>query len=170
MKIAVIGYSGAGKSTMARQLGEIYNIEVLYLDRVQFEPNWKERKTETAKAMVEDFMQNNNWIIDGNYIAFYQERRLAEADLIIFFNFSKYICLWQAFRRYRSFKNKTRFDVGSGCIEKMDMKFIKWILFDGRTHKKKKHYDDIIKAYYQKVVVLRSRRQVTKFLMILQTS
>ena len=34
MKIAVIGYCGAGKSTLARALGERYGIPVLHFDRV----------------------------------------------------------------------------------------------------------------------------------------
>lgn len=55
MKIAVIGYSGAGKSTLAKKLGKLFRCPVLHLDRIQFEPGWKERDRETAKRMAEDF-------------------------------------------------------------------------------------------------------------------
>ena len=41
MKIAVMGYSGAGKSTLAKKLGRLYDCPVLYLDRIQFEPDGK---------------------------------------------------------------------------------------------------------------------------------
>ena len=44
MRIAIIGYSGSGKSTLAAFLGSRFGIPVLYLDTVQFEANWKERK------------------------------------------------------------------------------------------------------------------------------
>ena len=53
MKIAVMGYSGAGKSTLAKKLGRLYDCPVLYLDRIQFEPGWKERDREEAKRMAE---------------------------------------------------------------------------------------------------------------------
>lgn len=43
MKIAVIGYSGAGKSTLAKKAGKLFRCPVLHLDRIQFEPGWKER-------------------------------------------------------------------------------------------------------------------------------
>ena len=51
VKIAVIGYSGAGKSTLAKKLGKLFRCPVLHLDRIQFEPGWKERDRETAKRI-----------------------------------------------------------------------------------------------------------------------
>lgn len=121
MKIAVIGYSGAGKSTLAKKLGKLFRCPVLHLDRIQFEPGWKERDRETAKRMAEDFLdenENRGWIIDGNYTGFSQERRLREADLIIFMNYPRWICLWQALVRSRIYRGRTREDMGDGCIEK----------------------------------------------------
>ena len=82
MKIAIIGYSGSGKSTLAKRLSEKYNYHLLYLDTVNFEANWKERDKEEAKRMVEEFMKNDSWIIDGNYFDFYQDRRMKEAENI----------------------------------------------------------------------------------------
>ena len=117
MKIAVIGYSGAGKSTLAKKLGKLFRCPVLHLDRIQFEPGWKERDRETAKRMAEDFLdenENRGWIIDGNYTGFSQERRLREADLIIFMNYPRWICLWQALVRSRIYRGRTREDMGDG--------------------------------------------------------
>lgn len=81
MKIAVIGYSGSGKSTLAKALGEKYHCPVLYLDRIQFLPGWKERSRDEGRKMVEEFMTRDSWVIDGNYKEFYQARRLEEARL-----------------------------------------------------------------------------------------
>ena len=111
VKIAVIGYSGAGKSTLAKKLGKLFRCPVLHLDRIQFEPGWKERDRETARRMAEDFLdenENRGWIIDGNYTGFSQERRLREADLIIFMNYPGWICLWQALIRSHVYKGKKR--------------------------------------------------------------
>lgn len=43
MKIAVIGYTGSGKSVLAAKLGKIIGCPVLHLDKLQFEAGWKER-------------------------------------------------------------------------------------------------------------------------------
>ena len=61
MKIAVMGYSGAGKSTLAKKLGRLYDCPVLYLDRIQFEPGWKERNREEAKRMAEGCREKIDW-------------------------------------------------------------------------------------------------------------
>lgn len=165
MKIAIIGYSGSGKSTLAKQLGDFYNCPVLYLDKIQFEANWKERDEEIAKNMVRSFLDNNNsWVIDGNYTKFLRERRLKEADIIIFMNFSRLTCLYQAYSRYQRYKGKTRESMAADCSEKLDYEFIKWILLDGRSKEKKKQYAETIQKYSQKIVTLRNRKEVAAFL------
>jgi len=169
MKIAVIGYSGSGKSTLAGQLGDLYNSPVLYLDKIQFEANWKERNIETAKIMVKRFMEENNkWVIDGNYTKFFREKRLEEADMIIFLSFSRWTCLRQAYNRYHEYKGKTRESTAADCEEKLDFEFIKWILFDGRSKERKKQYDDTIFKYGSKVEILKNREDLELFLRKLQ--
>ena len=46
MKIAIIGYSGSGKSTMAKRISERFGLPVLYLDTVHGLPGWEERERE----------------------------------------------------------------------------------------------------------------------------
>ena len=165
MKIAIIGYSGSGKSTLARQLGKFFNCPVLYLDKIQFEPNWEERDQETSKEMVKNFLdKNSSWIIDGNYTSFYRDRRMEEADMIVFMNFSRTTCLFQAYKRSVTYKGRTREDMASGCIEKLDFEFIKWILFGGRSKDKRCQYAETIKTYNKKVVVLKNRKETEIFL------
>lgn len=76
MKIAILGYSGSGKSTLARTLSNHYKVPVLYLDTVQFLPNWIERDKDEGMQLVLEFMKNDSWVIDGNYSKFYQRERL----------------------------------------------------------------------------------------------
>lgn len=86
MKIAVIGYTGSGKSVLAAKLGKIIGCPVLHLDKLQFEAGWKERGEAEGKMLCEQFLEENKdrgWVIDGNYEKFCQKRRMKEADLII---------------------------------------------------------------------------------------
>lgn len=161
MKIAIMGYSGAGKSTLAKKLGRLYDCPVLHLDRLQFEPGWKERDREDARRMAEDFLDENQetgWVIDGNYAGFCQERRLEEADLIVFMNYSRRICLWQTVNRYREYKGKTRESAAEGCKEKLDREFIMWILRDGRDEAHS--YHSIQARYPQKTLIVRNRKEL----------
>ena len=164
MKIAVIGYSGAGKSTLARALGEIYCCPVLHLDTVQFMSGWAERDREEARAIVAAFMKQEDWVIDGNYTGFYQDRRLNEADRIFFLDFSRFTCLRQAIGRYWFWRGRTRDDMAPGCTEKLDLEFIWWILRKGRTHNRKAHFQEIVRRYPTKVTVFHTRRETDRYL------
>ena len=98
MKIAIIGYSGSGKSTLAHLLSEKYSLPVLHFDTVQFLPNWQIRTKEEKERITKDFLDNNTtWVIDGTYSKLYFERRMSEADEIIFFAFNRFSCFFRAF-------------------------------------------------------------------------
>ena len=138
MKIAVIGYSGSGKSTLTKNLAKGLRIPHLYLDTVNFLPGWVERDREESRRMVRDFLErNDSWVIDGNYSKFYYEQRLEQADYIIFLNFPRLRCFWRAWRRSVKYQGKVRESAAEGCPEKFDWEFIRWILWDARTKKRK---------------------------------
>lgn len=164
MKIAILGYSGSGKSTLARKLSIYYDIPVLFLDTINFLPNWIERDKEEGRKIVKQFMENTSWVIDGNYSDFLQRERLEQADKIIFLKFPRRICIYRAFNRYLKYKNTTREDMANGCIEKFDLEFIWWILYGGRTMKKLKEYKKMENEFKDKIVVLRNPREVISFL------
>lgn len=52
MKIAIIGYSDSGKSTLAGELSRRLTLPVLYLDTVQFLPGWKVRPQDEGKQIL----------------------------------------------------------------------------------------------------------------------
>lgn len=165
MKIAILGFSGSGKSTMARRLGALYDCPVLHLDTVQFTAGWGERPRDEARAAVAAFLgQNSSWVIDGNYASFYRERRLDEADLILFFSFPRFVCLLQALRRYLRYRGRTREDMAEGCTEKMDWEFVRWILWDGRAPARRNDMKQALAPYKRKCIILRTRRQANHFL------
>ncbi len=168
MKIAILGHSGAGKSTLAKKLGAHYNIPVLHLDKVSFIENWEVRDHTEALSIVNDFMKNESWVIEGNYEGLEQKRRLKEADQIIFMNFSKWFCFFQALKRYLKNFNKYRDDIADGCIEKFDLEFMIWLLCKGRTAKRKQHFLSVKDLHTDKFTELKNRKDVQAFLDSLQ--
>lgn len=164
MKIAVLGYSGAGKSTLARALGERYGVPVLHFDTIQFTPGWQERDRDEAHRLVHDFMENPEWVIDGNYTKFEYERRLEEADRIVLLLFPRLACFVRAWRRFFRFRGKSRPDMTEGCNEKMDPEFMWWILWKGRTRKKRGEFQQIVEQYPGKTVVLKSQKDIDRYL------
>lgn len=164
MKIAVLGYSGAGKSTLARALGEKYGIPVLHFDTVQFTPNWEVRDRDKARRMVHEFMENPQWVMDGTYSNFEYERRLSEADVIILLLFPRLVCFLRAWKRYFRFHGKSRPDMADGCCEKMDGEFIWWLLWKGRTRRRREKFQKVVAQYPEKTVVLKNQRDIDRYL------
>lgn len=165
MKIAVIGYSGSGKSTLARELASRFRVPVLHLDRVQFVPGWQERDREEGIAMVRNFMdRNGSWIIDGTYKKFLQERRLREADRILFLDLSRFTCLWRACVRQIRYHGRNREDMADGCIERIDPEFLWWLLWKGRTEKRRRAFEEIVAQYPEKTIRLKTQRDIDRYL------
>ena len=165
MKIAVIGYSGAGKSTLAETLSNYYSIPKLHMDTLQFQPGWQDSDRDWMKTEMKNFLSNHSdWVIDGNYSWCYYEERMREADQITFLNFSPWTCLFRAFKRYLTYQGKVRESMAAGCPERFDREFIRWILWDGRTKTAKERYQRVLETYPEKVIVLRSQREIDYFL------
>ncbi|MDE6661440.1 MAG: AAA family ATPase, partial [Anaeroplasmataceae bacterium] len=157
MKIAIIGFSGTGKSTLARKLAQFYSIPALHLDACHFKPNWVERTDEDMTSIVSKFLsENQNWVIEGNYIRICRER-FQEADLVIYLSYNRFACLRNVFHRYRTFKNATRPDMAEGCAEKLDKNFVSWVFYKGRTKRKKNNYRKIVLEAKEGLIFKRRR-------------
>lgn len=165
MKIAILGYSGSGKSTLARKLAALHGLPVLHLDAVMFLPGWQTRPQDEQLAIVQDFLDaHESWVIDGNYSDLWQTRRLEEADLVLLLLFNRFASLRRVALRYRRYRGKSRPDVASGCEEKLDAAFVRWVLWGGRTRRKRGNFERIRKNYGAKVVVLKNQRQIDRWL------
>ena len=165
MKIAIIGYSGAGKSTLAEKLSNYYSIPKLHIDTLQFQPGWQDSDRDWMKTEMKNFLTNHSdWVIDGNYSWCYYEERMLKADQIIFLNFLPWTCLLRVFKRYLKYRGQVRKSMAAGCPERFDWEFIRWILWDGRKKNAKERYQRIQETYPEKVIVLRSQKEIDHFL------
>ena len=132
-RVSIIGSGGAGKSTLARQLGEITGLPVIHLDQLFWKPGWTETPKAEWRVTVEDLVKGDEWIIDGNFGGT-MEIRLAAADTVVFLDFPRVLCTYRAIKRAITFRNRTRPDMGPGCNEKFDLEFLQWVWqFPGKT-------------------------------------
>ena len=155
MKTLILGTSGSGKSTLAQTLGAQRSAPVLHLDAVHFLPGWKERPLEQEREMVTCFLDENpSWVKIG------MARRLAEADQILVLYFGRFTCLYRVVRRWLQNRGRVRCSAAPGCEEKLDLEFICWVLWRGRSHAYRAQLAQIARTYPDKFVLLRSQRQL----------
>ncbi len=67
-------------------------------------------------------------------------------------------------RRFFRYRGQTREDMAEGCMEKMDREFMWWILWEGRTPQKKECFQQMLDLYPEKAVVLRSQKEIDRYL------
>jgi adenylate kinase family enzyme len=162
-KIVLVGSGGSGKSTLARQLGEILSIDVYHLDAIFWKPGWIATPKDEQKAVQEELVNRDSWIIDGNYGGT-MTIRLEAADTIIFVDLSKWICIFRVLKRRFQYRNIKRTDMAEGCEERINFKFLRWV-WDYPTKQKPKIVDNLRRlSKEKKVIVLRSRSDVREFL------
>jgi adenylate kinase family enzyme len=82
-KIAVVGTSGSGKTTVARRLAEYHAVPHVELDALHWGPNWTEPSTEEFRARVEEALSAPGWIADGSYHGKLGDSVLAGADFVV---------------------------------------------------------------------------------------
>lgn len=163
LKIAILGYSGSGKSTLARYLAETLELPLLHLDTIQFTSDWEERDRKEAREMVADFLLHDSWVIDGNYASFLQKERLNQADKIIYLQFSRWTCLKRVLQRFKKYHGQSRPDITEGCTEKIDLPFIWWILYEGRSKKMRQQFTEALEPHQKKTIYLHNQKELDAF-------
>ena len=161
-RIIIIGCGGAGKSTLARQLGEKLDLPVVHLDSIFWLPGWVEMDRDEFDRRVREEMAKEKWIIDGNYNRTMPER-IASCDTVIYLDFSRITCLYGIFKRLLTNLGKTRPDMGRGCKEKIDLEFLVWVWNYNKKHQQR-YYKLLNEAEHAETIVLKNRRAVKMFL------
>lgn len=128
MRILIFGPPGSGKSTIARQLSEKLEIEAIHLDCYYWKPGWEESDPSEWSKTVSELMQRDEWVMDGNYLRSLRER-LDKATDVLYLEISLIKSVYRVFSRWMKYFNQNRPDMGEGCIEKMDLEFIKWVFY-----------------------------------------
>jgi adenylate kinase family enzyme len=161
-RILIIGCGGAGKSTMARQLGDKLQIPVVHLDKLFWKPGWVESSREEIDAKIMAEMAKPQWIMDGNYNRTLEER-MRHCDTIIYLDFSRFACLMGVLKRVITTYGTVRPDMGEGCPERFDWEFLQWV-WNYNKNKRESNYRLLNEATHAETIVLKNRRAVKKFL------
>ncbi len=91
-KVIIIGCPGAGKSTFARKLHKAMGLPLYYLDMLWHKPDKTNYTREEFDRSLAKIMEQDEWIIDGNYIRTL-EMRLKTCDTVFLLDFPTEMCL-----------------------------------------------------------------------------
>lgn len=161
MKVLIVGCGGAGKSTLARQLGSISGTPVIHLDAEYWQAGWNEPTKEEWREQLGALAAAPAWIMDGNYGGTIKQR-VADADLVVVLDRPRLVCLANVLRRRWQHRGTTRPDMAEGCPERLDPAFLKWI-WDYPKVSGPKLRQRLAEAEFDRIVTLRTRREIDAF-------
>ena len=161
-RIIIIGCGGAGKSTLARKLGEVLDLPVVHLDKLFWKPNWVETSREEFDALLAQELAKDKWIMDGNFNRTMPER-IKRCDTIIYLDFSRVVCLMGVVKRVITTYGTVRPDMGEGCPERIDFEFMKWV-WNFNKNKRESYYKMLNEVEGIETIVLKNRCAVKLFL------
>ena len=162
-RIMIIGCGGAGKSTLARELGNILGLPLVHLDQAYWRPNWVERDKQEWEEIVTKLADQDRWIMDGNYGGT-MDIRLQRADTVLFLDRSRWLCVYRVLLRLWQTGGRTRPDMAEGCEERFNLPFLQYVFFYNNTRR-----PGILKklnrlSSKQSVFRLRSQREIDHFI------
>lgn len=139
-RIAIIGPSSSGKTTLGKRLSAMSGIPYVELDALHWEPNWTPAQPDVFRARVTEALDRPDWIVDGNYRVV-RDLTWGRADLAIWLDFPLSLVLWRLTRRTmrRVFRRE---ELWNGNREALHMHLLSrdslyvWVLTTHRRHRR----------------------------------
>ncbi len=165
-RVAIVGTPGAGKSTLARELGARAGLPVIHLDQHAFLPGWQWKSDEEWDRIAPELLAGERWVMDG---AFAMEEAVARADTIVFLDFSRARGYLGSVKRLAlAYLGRAAPDFAPGCEDKLDRDF--WRLLKTIHQYPSLKRPDIVadlerrREEGRQVIVARSRREMRRLL------
>lgn len=139
-RIAVIGTSCSGKTTLARSLAKRLGSPHIELDAFHWGPNWTELPDEIMRQQIDERTQAESWVSCGNY-SMLRDIVWPRADTIVWLNYSFPVIGSRALRRtFR--RSLRREELWAGNRESLRKAFLSqdsillWVLRTYRKHRR----------------------------------
>jgi len=121
-RVVVVGTTGSGKTTLAREIARRLGIPHIELDALNWGPNWTEVPREVFRARVAAALEGEAWVVDGNYSAV-RDIVWPRADTVVWVDYPLWLILWRLL--LRTFRRTfTREELWSGNRERFRDQFL----------------------------------------------
>ena len=159
-RIIVLGTTGSGKTTLARQLASQLDLPCVELDGLHWGPNWTPVPTAVLRARAAAATAGDGWVVDGNYRAT-RDLVWPRADLVVWLDYPLAVnlwrLLWRTLRRCLTREelwngNRERFSVNFASKESL---FVWAVTTHGR--RRREHAEHLARPEHAHLTVVRLR-------------
>jgi len=94
-RVSVVGTTGAGKTTFARELSGRLGVPHVELDALFWGPRWTMAEREVFRARSTRATADDAWVVDGDYSALVRDLIWSRADTVVWLDYSLWRIVWQ---------------------------------------------------------------------------
>ncbi|MBO9420306.1 adenylate kinase [Labrenzia sp. R4_2] len=106
-RIAILGNTAGGKSTLARHLAKTRCLPHIEIDEIYWLPKWTAVPSQIYEKDHDAAIEMPEWIIDGGGDLASVRKRVARATELILLDFTLWIHFWRAAERQMAWANGT---------------------------------------------------------------
>jgi adenylate kinase family enzyme len=168
-RIAVVGTSGSGKTTMAQKIARRLGVPHVELDALHWGPNWTPTSRELFRERVEQALSGVAWTTDGNYSAV-RDIVWGRADTVVWLDYALPLIMWRVLTRTIR-RSVTREELWNENRENLRQSFLSRdsiILWALRTYRRRRREYPILfrqlEYVHLRIVHLRSPRAARQWL------
>ena len=99
-RILILGRTGSGKTTLARQLAAALGVPHVELDSLYFGPDFRTAPVSVLRERTSAAVAGDRWVTDGNKRAV-RDLVWPRADTVIWLDYPMYVTLWRLAKRAR---------------------------------------------------------------------
>lgn len=159
-RIAIVGSTGSGKTTLAKELATRLNLPHIEMDALNWEANWVNAPQAIFRERLHHALQAPQWVVDGNYSTV-RDLVWRQADTLIWLDYPFPLVLARLTRRTLR-RIVTRQALWQGNRETFRQAFLSsnsLYLWLWKTHwKRRRTYADLLKhPDYDHLTVLHFR-------------
>jgi adenylate kinase family enzyme len=99
----------------------------VHLDLLFWRSGWEPAPREHALHDLAAAVEQERWILDGNFLFEGEDDRFDRVDTVLFLDLPRRTCFWRVVKRLIRDRRRSRRDLPEGCREGFDLELLRWI-------------------------------------------